>query len=110
MSDFHAHFASLLKLRRQHARLSQRLVAERAGVSAEFISRMERGLTLPALDTFTRLCEALDCTPNDLLLDRPYADEVEGLTAKLSSSPPELATAAVYAAEAILAYEPLRRS
>lgn len=108
MSDFHDHFSALLKQRRKLANLSQRVVAERAGVSAEFISRMERGLTLPALDTFSRLCDALVCTPNDLLLDKPYADEVEALSARLSSSAPDVARAAVYAAEAILAYVPER--
>lgn len=104
MSHFHQRFAKLLKEKRSQARLSQRVVAERAGVSSEFISRMERGLTLPALDTFIRLCDALNTTPNDLLLDRPYATEVEALNARLASSPPEAARHAVMAAEAILAY------
>lgn len=109
MSDFHDRFARLLKDRRTNARLSQRVVAERAGVSSEFISRMERGLTLPALDTFVRLCNALGTTPNDLLLEQPYETPVEALNARLRSSTPEAARSAVHAAEAILAYEALRR-
>ena len=105
MSAFHDKFARLLKTRRTQARLSQRVVAERAGVSSEFISRMERGLTLPALDTFVRLCTALGTTPNDLLLDRPYSSDVEALNARLASSPADVAKSAVHAAEAILAYQ-----
>ncbi|MEM6955656.1 MAG: helix-turn-helix transcriptional regulator [Myxococcota bacterium] len=104
MSTFHDRFARLLKARRTAARLSQRVVAERAGVSSEFISRMERGLTLPALDTFVRLCDALNTTPNDLLLDRPYTTAMEALNARIRSSTPEAARTAVHAAEAILAY------
>ncbi len=104
MSDFHDRFARLLKDRRSQAKLSQRVVAERAGVSSEFISRMERGLTLPALDTFVRLCDALGTTPNDLLMERPYSSDLEALNARLASSPPEATRSAIHAAEAILAY------
>ena len=106
MSEFHEHFARFLKAGRRRARLSQRAVAERVGVSSEFISRMERGLTLPALDTFVRLCRALGTTPNSLLLERPYSSDVEKMNANLACSSPDRVKLAVLAAEAILAYDP----
>ena len=108
MSDFHEQFAKRLKERRRDAHLSQREVGSLAGVSSEFVSRMERGLTLPALETFVRVCAALGTTPNELLLERPYSSEMEALSARLSSGDSDAAKAALHAAEAILAYEPPR--
>ena len=38
------------------------------GVSAMTISKWERGEKLPSLVRLLELCEALGCTPNDLLM------------------------------------------
>lgn len=49
--------------------LTQQELARRVGVSAVFISKTERGLKLPSLDTLLRLAKALDVPPNWLLCD-----------------------------------------
>jgi transcriptional regulator with XRE-family HTH domain len=43
------------------------MVAERVGVDAETISRIERGAHLPSLPTLDRLAVALQCSAGDLL-------------------------------------------
>jgi transcriptional regulator with XRE-family HTH domain len=62
--------ARLSALRRE-AGLRQAQLAERIDVSTEFVSRMERARTLPSLPTLLALCDALSCTPNDLLAVEP---------------------------------------
>lgn len=47
--------------------MTQTDLAEEAGVSAELVSRIERGRCLPSLGRMVAFCEALRCTPNDLL-------------------------------------------
>lgn len=83
--------------------LNQKELADRAGVSGEFISRMERGITLPAMETFAKLCSALGCAPNALLLDED-PDAITGLKGRLDAAQKERAVAAIRAAEAILAF------
>ena len=46
---------------------TQEMVAERVGVDAETISRIERGAHLPSLPTLDRLAVALQCSAGDLL-------------------------------------------
>ena len=96
--------ARQLKRQRRRSRLTQRELAENARLSPEFVSRIERGVTSPSLDTFVRICRALECTPNDLLLTEP-SDVVANFSDRLRGSDPETARRAIHAAEAILAYE-----
>jgi putative transcriptional regulator len=50
-------------------RLSQRQLAALAGVRPDTISALERGDTQGIqFETLARLCEALQCTPGDILL------------------------------------------
>src|SRR5689334_6794794 len=51
--------------------LNQLEVAGRIGISSEAYGRLERGLMMPRLATFLRLCEVLSVEPNDLLLVSP---------------------------------------
>ena len=95
--------ARQLKRQRRKARLTQRDLAEIANLSPEFVSRIERGVTSPSLDTFLRLCQSLSCTPNDLLLPEP-SEAVAHFGDRLRGSDPETARRAIHAAEAILAY------
>ena len=54
---------------RARRRLSQRQLAALAGMRPDTISALERGDTRGIqFDTLARLCEALGCTPGDLLL------------------------------------------
>lgn len=55
------------QLRRQKD-LTQEELAELVGVSAEFISNLERGINAPSFDTLERIAEALDVAPVELFI------------------------------------------
>ncbi len=60
-------FGEILREKRQTAGLSQRQLADRAGVDFSYISKIENGrLPAPADDTVTRLAEILHCPADDL--------------------------------------------
>jgi transcriptional regulator with XRE-family HTH domain len=48
--------------------LNQAEVAEHVDISAEVYGRFERGLVTPRIQTLLKICEALQVTPNQLLL------------------------------------------
>lgn len=50
-----------LAARRRELRYSQAAVAERAGVSRNYVSLVERGEVNPTLDGLSRLARALGC-------------------------------------------------
>jgi transcriptional regulator with XRE-family HTH domain len=49
-----------IRARRKDLRLSQGDLAERAGVTASFISQVERGVTSPSIDSLYKIGKALD--------------------------------------------------
>jgi transcriptional regulator with XRE-family HTH domain len=53
--------AALLQAERERQRMSMTMLGERAGLSQQSVSYIERGLRIPNLDTLFRLAEALDC-------------------------------------------------
>ena len=54
-----SHVAELLREERERKGLSMTILAERAGLSQQSISYIERGLRIPNLDTLIRLTDAL---------------------------------------------------
>lgn len=52
---------------RKERHLTQEKLAERAGISVQFLSELERGKGVPSVATLLSLCDALDVTSNDLL-------------------------------------------
>lgn len=56
-----------IRARRKRARLSQRTLAEEAGLSISQVSRIEGGHREPPLHTFIRICGALRCRPGAIL-------------------------------------------
>jgi transcriptional regulator with XRE-family HTH domain len=54
------HVARILQAEREHQELSMSLVAERAGLSQQMISYVERGLRNPTLETLLRITTALE--------------------------------------------------
>lgn len=80
-----------LAARRRALGLRQCQVSERCNVNDNYISNIERAVSIPSLDVFLRLCEALETTPDAMLLGttlctgeeawRRVSEEVRGLTA-----------------------------
>lgn len=56
---------NVLKQARIKAKLSQCILAEKINLSEKHISNIERGLNLPSLDTFFKLCIELNLTLAD---------------------------------------------
>ncbi len=59
--------AKRMKERRKIMGLSQEALAERSGVSSNFIARMETGERTPSLSTLIKLANALGASVSDLL-------------------------------------------
>jgi len=80
-------FGGSLKRARKNAGLTQEQLAVEADISPITLSKLENGRSVPTLQAFVRLAQALSTTPNDLLtwdkLDRSgdpmRTDLVEGL-------------------------------
>ena len=56
-----------LRSKRADAELSQERLAEKAGLSTVFISRIERGIESPSVDSLVKLAKALGVRVQDLV-------------------------------------------
>ena len=65
-----------LAAQRKLCRLTQERLAEKTDLANNYISNIETGRSIPSLETLCKLCEALDVTPNDLLLPSATSSEV----------------------------------
>ncbi len=74
---------------RTNLELRQGDVAERAGISIEMVSRLERGQCLPSVPTLISLARVLGTTPNDLLSigPAPESPEIDSLTRVVQELP-----------------------
>lgn len=61
-------FSKNLKKRREEIDLTTKKLGDITGISQPVISKFENGQE-PKVSTILLLCDALKCTPNDLLLD-----------------------------------------
>ena len=59
--------AAILKRERLAKKLSLTRVAEKAGLSRQMISYVERGLRVPGLDTLMRICRVLGLDAADVI-------------------------------------------
>ena len=60
-----------LRTLRKAAKLTERKLAELAGVSQSAVSEIEHGKKSPTLDTLLKLCSALGISVADLFSDQP---------------------------------------
>ena len=61
-------FGDVLRQKRRDAGLSQRKLAQEAGVDFSYVSKLENGrLPAPAADTVTRFATIIGCPPEELL-------------------------------------------
>jgi transcriptional regulator with XRE-family HTH domain len=72
------HFGEQLRARRQRRHLSQRALAQAAGLAVSFIAKVEAGQASPTLATLMKLAEALGLTVVELL--SPPAPPPETIT------------------------------
>lgn len=56
-----------IKIVRKDKNLSQRILAEKIGVTGQFISLIEKGGSAPSIDTLQKIADALNVPINDLL-------------------------------------------
>lgn len=77
--------------RRKQLGMKQYEVEERAEIGYKYLSRIERGLSIPSTEVVMRLAEALDTTPDEFLVGtarfpeeawRSVAEELRGLNEK----------------------------
>lgn len=64
-----SHVARLLQEERQRQKLSMTVLAERAGLSQQSISYVERELRVPNLDTLLRITEVLKVNLDDIVAE-----------------------------------------
>ena len=72
--------------RRRALGLRQCELAERASLSDKYISNIERAYSIPSIEVILRLCEALDTTPDHILLGAadPDGDRRHKVAGKLT--------------------------
>jgi len=67
MADIAAIFGDNLVRMRRGADMSQDELAVRCGIHRTEISQLERGLRIPRLDTFAKICSSLEVEPAELM-------------------------------------------
>lgn len=60
MRDLKKQFGEQLRGLRKHKGMTQEQFAEKASISVDFLSLLERGINAPSFDTLERLAVALD--------------------------------------------------
>lgn len=86
--SFGARLGARLRARREALGLTQAALAERAGVTSNYVGVLERGLKLPTLDTLITLAKSLEISPAELLGDVGVKDRwVDDVLAVASSVP-----------------------
>ena len=78
--------------RRKQLTLTQAKVAEACEISDQYLSNIERAVSIPSTEVIMRLAEALDTTPDEFLVGtarmggeeawRPVAEQLRGLNRK----------------------------
>lgn len=62
--------------RRKGIRMKQHTLAEKTGLSNNHISNIENGYSIPSMETFEKICNALSVTPDYLLLGNLKSNNV----------------------------------
>ena len=60
-------FQELMRVIRERSGISARQLSLQAGLSASYVSRMERGDFHPTLDNFVKMVDILECTDSEIL-------------------------------------------
>ena len=77
-----------IRARRLSLKMKQMELAEKVDISNNHISSIERGIERPGLDSFIRICDVLDVTPDYLLLGSMKSNNVpKNITDNLKLNP-----------------------
>jgi transcriptional regulator with XRE-family HTH domain len=66
MSDLRKRFGKRLRQIRRHKDLTQEQLAEAVGITAEYLSNLERGVNAPSFETLEKLAEVLEVDVTEL--------------------------------------------
>lgn len=64
-----------IRTARENMNLTQERLAEITGLSNNYISNIERNQSIPSVATLVKLCNALEITPDRVLLDSIYSSK-----------------------------------
>lgn len=64
-----------ISIERKNKKLTQEQLAEKIGMSANYVSNIENNYSIPSLETFINICTALEVTPDCLLLGAIIASD-----------------------------------
>lgn len=72
------------KIRKQRG-LTQEKLSEKCDLSPQYISNIERSISIPSTETLLRICEVLEVTPDAILLGvvRPEDEAWRGVAQRL---------------------------
>lgn len=90
MAKLSDQFGKQVRARRKACSMTQAQLSEAAGLSEEWIRRIERGAGAPSFDALEALAVALRCSVADLFQDMSPRDEaITRLGALMASAPDE---------------------
>jgi len=88
MDDLLTQIGQRIRKHREKSRLSQEQLAERADVSSQTISTTETGKKRLRVENIIKICEALEISPDYLLLGKISPQDLTILSDKLSQLTP----------------------
>ena len=88
MDDLLTQIGQRIRKHRERSRLSQEQLAERADVSSQTISTAETGKKRLRVENIIKICEALEISPDYLLLGEISPQDLTILSEKLSQLTP----------------------
>lgn len=62
--------------RRKQAKIKQNVLAEQIGISNNYLSSIERGKEKPSLEILVKICNALNVTPDYLIMGTMYSSNI----------------------------------
>ena len=64
--EFYKHLGKRIKILREEKHLTQEKLAEKAGISLDYLGKVEVNINRPGLKTLLKLAEALDISMEEL--------------------------------------------
>ena len=68
MNTNYAKIGKLIKRRREKLDLTQAVLAERCEITEQYVSNIERAVSIPSTEVVMRLAAALETTPDEFLV------------------------------------------